>query len=242
LLAAIARLHLHAIPRGAGTGLTGGAVPLATDCVMVNTERLDHIRSITEREFAIDGTSQVAAVMELEAGVVTETAMAAAEKRGLVFATDPTSAWACTVGGNLAENAGGKSAVVWGTAIDNVLSFRLALPTGATCRVERVSHPLRKIQPDDEVRFAVTSSDGLLDQTIVDAKNLKALHQRTWLPSSHRCIVRDPSRAEVHRLNADLASPLYLSCGRFVPKCPLTESLHHPITPREHSCTRHAFI
>src|SRR5664279_4030898 len=37
-----------------------------------------------------------------------------------------------------------------------------------------------------------------------DAKNLKALHQRTWLPSSHRCIVRDPSRAEVHRLNADL--------------------------------------
>jgi len=167
LLAAIARLHLHAIPRGAGTGLTGGAVPLATDCVMVNTERLDHIRSITEREFAIDGTSQVAAVMEVEAGVVTETAMTAAEKRGLVFATDPTSAWACTVGGNLAENAGGKSAVLWGTAIDNVLSFQLALPTGATCHVERVHHPLRKIQPNDEVRFAVTSSDGSLNQTIV---------------------------------------------------------------------------
>jgi FAD/FMN-containing dehydrogenase/Fe-S oxidoreductase len=168
LLAAIARLGLFAIPRGAGTGLTGGAVPLHPDCVMVNTERLDRLRGVSEREFVVDGGARVlAAVMEVEAGVVTETAMAEAERRGLVFATDPTSAWACTVGGNLAENAGGKSAVLWGTAIDNVLSFRLALPTGKTCKVERVGHPLRKIQPHDEVRFAVTSSDGSLDRTIV---------------------------------------------------------------------------
>jgi len=166
LLAAIARLRLHAIPRGAGTGLTGGAVPLAGDCVMVNTERLDRVRSVSERELVVDGAHRTVAVMEVEAGVVTESAMAEAEKRGLVFATDPTSAWACTVGGNLAENAGGKSAVLWGTAIDNVLSWKLALPTGATCRVERVAHPMRKIQPDDEVRFAVTSSDGALDRTI----------------------------------------------------------------------------
>jgi FAD/FMN-containing dehydrogenase/Fe-S oxidoreductase len=166
LLAAIARQRLHAIPRGAGTGLTGGAVPLTADCVMVNTERLDRVRSVGERAFTVDGQTVMAPVMELEAGVVTETAMAEATKRGWVFATDPTSAWACTVGGNLAENAGGKSAVLWGTAIDNVLSFNLALPTGATCRVERVQHPLRKIQPDDEVRFAVTSSDHSLDRTI----------------------------------------------------------------------------
>ncbi len=167
LLAAIGRLGLYAIPRGAGTGLTGGAVPLSPSCVMVNTERLDHIRGIEERSFTVDGRPVPAAVMDLEAGVITEAAMAAAEKRGLVFATDPTSAWACTVGGNLAENAGGKSAVLWGTAIDNVLSFHLALPSGATCRVERVNHPLRKILPDDEVRFAVTASDGSIDRTIV---------------------------------------------------------------------------
>jgi len=167
LLAAIGRLGLHAIPRGAGTGLTGGAVPLAPDCVMVNTERLDKIHGVTERAFGgTNGASARAWVMELEAGVVTETAMAEAERRGLVFATDPTSAWACTVGGNLAENAGGKSAVLWGTAIDNVLSFQLALATGTTCRVERVDHPLRKIQPDDRVRFSVTSSDGSLDRNI----------------------------------------------------------------------------
>ncbi|MBN2196164.1 MAG: DUF3683 domain-containing protein [Polyangiaceae bacterium] len=167
LLAAIARLGLHAIPRGAGTGLTGGAVPLTPDCVMVNTERLDRIRSVTERSFELEGGRHATAhVMELEAGVITETAMTEAHLQGLVFATDPTSAWACTVGGNLAENAGGKSAVLWGTAIDNVLSFRLALPTGATCRVERVGHPLRKIQPDDVVGFRVTTSDGSLDGTI----------------------------------------------------------------------------
>jgi len=167
LLAAIGRLGLRAIPRGAGTGLTGGAVPLADDCVMVNTERLDRIRGVTEREFELsDGRRVTAAVMELEAGVITEVAMTEASRRGLVFATDPTSAWACTVGGNLAENAGGKSAVLWGPAIDNVLSFRLALPTGATCRVERVAHPLRKIQPGDVVRFSVTTSDGSLDRVI----------------------------------------------------------------------------
>lgn len=167
LLAAIGRLGLHAIPRGAGTGLTGGAVPLTADCVMVNTERLDRVRGIAEREFTLaDGRHVTAPVMTVEAGVITETAMAQAHQRGLVFATDPTSAWACTVGGNLAENAGGKSAVLWGTAIDNVLCWQMALATGTTCRVERLGHPLRKILPDDVVRFAVSSSDGSLDETI----------------------------------------------------------------------------
>ena len=162
LLAAIAQLGLHAIPRGAGTGLTGGAVPLRADCVMVNTERLDAIRGITVTE--TDAGAR--AVMEVEAGVVTEDAMQAARERGLVFATDPTSAWACTVGGNLAENAGGKSAVLWGTAIDNVLSFRMALPGGTTCEITREDHPWRKIQPAETVRFSVRSSDGALDRTI----------------------------------------------------------------------------
>ncbi len=162
LLAAIAQLGLHAIPRGAGTGLTGGAVPLRDDCVMVNTERLDTIRGIAT--IATDAGPR--AVMEVEAGVVTEDAMLAARREGLVFATDPTSAWACTVGGNLAENAGGKSAVLWGTAIDNVLSFRMALPGGTTCEVTREHHPWRKILPDETVVFTVRSSDGAHDCTI----------------------------------------------------------------------------
>ncbi len=168
LLATITRLGLHAIPRGAGTGLTGGAVPLTFDCVIVNTECLNHIRGVKEEEFILEtGETKRAEVMELEAGVVTETAMAEAERRGLVFATDPTSAWASTIGGNLAENAGGKSAVLWGTAIDNVLSFQLALSSGQSCKVRRIGHPLRKIQPDEQVRFDVVSSDGSLDRSIL---------------------------------------------------------------------------
>lgn len=156
LLAAIARLRLKAIPRGAGTGLTGGAVPLRSGCVVVNTERLDRIRGIRAREFPLaDGRVATAETMEVEAGVVTESAMERAAEEGLVFATDPTSAWASTVGGNIAENAGGKLAVRWGTCIDNLLEWRMAMPNGQRWTVRRTNHQLRKILPDDTVSFEV---------------------------------------------------------------------------------------
>ena len=97
-------------------------MPLRGGCVVVNTERLDRIRRIEARDFTLaDGRAVRANVMSLEAGVVTERAMEAASARGLNFATDPTSAWACTIGGNIAENAGGKTAVRYGTCIDNLL-------------------------------------------------------------------------------------------------------------------------
>jgi len=161
LLAAVSALGLHAIPRGAGTGLTGGAVPLAGRCVVVNTEALNRIRGIGTRTFvAEDGTPFEGAVMELEAGVVTEHAMEEAGEHGLVFATDPTSAWACTIGGNIAENAGGKTAVLWGTCIDNLLSWRTALPDGRVLVTTREGHPFRKILPTDTLRFTVADSTG----------------------------------------------------------------------------------
>jgi FAD/FMN-containing dehydrogenase/Fe-S oxidoreductase len=156
LLAAIARLGLKAIPRGAGTGLTGGAVPLRSGCVLVNTEKLDHIRGIGQQDFQLaDGHAVTAQVIDVEAGVVTERAMEYAGERGLVFATDPTSAWACTIGGNIAENAGGKLAVRWGTCIDNLLEWRMAMPNGQCWTVRRTNHQLRKIMPQDVVTFDV---------------------------------------------------------------------------------------
>ncbi len=168
LLAAIEKQGLKAVPRGAGTGLTGGAVPVADNCVMINLEKLDQIRGISERPFLLeDGALHPGKVLEVEAGVVTEKAMQAADKEGLVFATDPTSAWASTIGGNLAENAGGKTAVLWGTAIDNVLSFRMALPGGKTVRVERSRHPFRKILHSDPVVFRVEDGEtGSLLRTV----------------------------------------------------------------------------
>lgn len=152
LLKAIEHLGLKAIPRGAGTGLTGGAVPVHPECVMVNSERLDRLRGIRQEDL---GDGRQGWVLEAGAGAVTETAIQAAARHGLVFATDPTSAWASTLGGNLAENAGGKTAVLWGTAIDNVLRWKLALPGGRRCEVRRVDHPLRRIQADDRVSFDV---------------------------------------------------------------------------------------
>jgi FAD/FMN-containing dehydrogenase/Fe-S oxidoreductase len=167
LLKAIGRLGLYAIPRGAGTGLTGGAVPLKPDCVMINLERLNAIRGIQEQRWRDDqGRDLVAKVMELEAGVITEDAMATASRAGLVFATDPTSAWASTIGGNLAENAGGKSAVLWGTAIDNVLWWRMAMPTGVEWTIRRLGHPLHKLEPEDRARFEVRDQAGELVRTI----------------------------------------------------------------------------
>ena len=159
LLEAIADLGLKAIPRGGGTGLTGGAVPVAPGCVMVNTEKLDRIGAIRMEDFEQpDGQTLTIPTIALGAGVITEAAMQAAEAAHLVFATDPTSAWACTVGGNIAENAGGKRAVLWGTAIDNVLSFRIAVPGGRLFEVRRMQPNGRRIDPHETIRFSVTDS------------------------------------------------------------------------------------
>lgn len=156
LLAAIGRMGLHAIPRGAGTGLTGGAIPLSPTCVVINLERLDRIRSLHSVDLAEAGeAARPAMVLEAEAGVVTETAMAAAHAQGFVFATDPTSAWASTLGGNISENAGGKLAVRWGTCLDNLLEWRMAMPDGQRWTIRRLGHPLRKLQPEDVARFRV---------------------------------------------------------------------------------------
>lgn len=161
LIGAIARLGLRVIPRGAGTGLTGGAVPLRSDCVIINTERLNHIRGISRRKFHLkDGHTVTGDVIELEAGVITEAAMHHADEHGLVFATDPTSEWACTIGGNIAENAGGKMAVRWGTCIDNLLEWKIAMPGAKLWTVRRTDHQLRKILPEDIVTYEVLDQHG----------------------------------------------------------------------------------
>ncbi len=156
LLAAIAKMGLKAVPRGGGTGLTGGAIPLRSDCVVINTEKLDRIRGTRDMTFKLgDGKTAVAQVLELEVGVITDKAHQYASNRGLVFATDPTSAWASTIGGNISENAGGKCAVRWGTCIDNLISWRMAMPGGKRWEVRRIDHQLRKILPEDNVTFEV---------------------------------------------------------------------------------------
>jgi len=158
LMAAIAKLGLKIIPRGGGTGLTGGSVPVTTGCVVINTEKLTRIHPIRHTIFTHLKNSSVP-VLKVEAGVVTSDAMDVATRENLIFATDPTSAWASTIGGNIAENAGGKTAVLWGTAIDNILSYAIAMPGTGLLTVRRIEHPMRKILPDDILRFEVIDDD-----------------------------------------------------------------------------------
>ena len=163
LVKKIVKLGYSIIPRGAGTGLTGGSTPLTPDCVMINTEKLNTICPV-ELHQTDDGAPY--ASMALEAGVITQDAKDAAHEAGFIFATDPTSAWACTIGGNLAENAGGKTAVLYGTAIDNVLSYDIVTPAGEELHVVRRDHPVRKILPDDEIIFDITHPEGGVVETI----------------------------------------------------------------------------
>ena len=94
------------------------------------------------------------------AGVVTRRVAEAAERAGYVFAVDPTSADASCVGGNIAMNAGGKKAVLWGTAVDNLAWWRMVDPEGNWLEVERIGHNLGKIHDAPEAIFELTYKDG----------------------------------------------------------------------------------
>ena len=99
--------------------------------------------------------AQPYATIHCGAGVVTRRVMEAAENSGLVFAVDPTSADASCIGGNVAMNAGGKKAVLWGTALDNLASWRMVTPDGMWMEVERLHHNLGKIH---DVRSRASAS------------------------------------------------------------------------------------
>ena len=89
------------IPRGAGSGFSGGSVPVQGG-VVLSMERMDRILSIDEENL----------IAVVEPGVVTETLKEEVKKRGLFYPPDPASVEFCTIGGNIAECAGGMCAVI----------------------------------------------------------------------------------------------------------------------------------
>ena len=153
-------LGLTIIPRGGGTGYTGGAVPLTWKSAVINTEKLE---SMTEVEMmTLPGMDRPVATIWTEAGVVTQRVADAAERGGYVFAVDPTSAEASCVGGNVAMNAGGKKAVLWGTALDNLASWRMVTPDAKWLEVVRLAHNMGKIHDAELASFDLNyySADG----------------------------------------------------------------------------------
>jgi FAD/FMN-containing dehydrogenase/Fe-S oxidoreductase len=152
------KLGLTIIPRGGGTGYTGGAVPMTPLSAVINTEKLLEMGAV-ERESHLPGVAEPYPTIRTGAGVVTRRVIDVAEQAGLVFACDPTSADASCIGGNIAMNAGGKKAVLWGTALDNLLSWRMVMPDGHWLEVERQQHNLGKIHEQDEVEFLLKRFD-----------------------------------------------------------------------------------
>ncbi|MFO7990314.1 MAG: FAD-linked oxidase C-terminal domain-containing protein [Desulfotignum sp.] len=111
--------RIAVVPRGAGSGLTGGAVPAMGGIVLV-LERMNRILEID--------TDNLCATVET--GVITGTLQKAAEKKGLFYPPDPASAGFSTIGGNIAENAGGMRAAKYGVTKQYVLGLEVVLPDG----------------------------------------------------------------------------------------------------------------
>ncbi len=106
-------------PRGAGTGLSGGALPHLGG-VLLSTERLNSIINIDERNLQVI----------TEPGVITEVLQNAVKEKGLFYPPDPSSRGSCFIGGNISENSGGPKAVKYGVVRDYVLNLEVVLPTG----------------------------------------------------------------------------------------------------------------
>ncbi len=146
-------LGLTIIPRGGGTGYTGSAVPLTPLSVVINTEKLIDIGPI--EQLRLPGCNETYATIRTGAGVVTDRVAEAAGNAGFVFAVDPTSANASCVGGNIAMNAGGKKAVLWGTALDNLAWWKMVDVDGYVMEVTRIGHNFGKIHEQALARFEV---------------------------------------------------------------------------------------
>ena len=144
----LARRHgLPVTPRGAGTGLSGGAIAEMGGVVLVLT-RMTRILEVDHQE----GTALV------EAGVVNLELSRAVQHYGLYFAPDPSSQRACTVGGNVAENAGGPHCLAYGVTTNHVLGLELVLADG---EIVWVGGRIRDL-PGYDLTGAVIGSEGTL--------------------------------------------------------------------------------
>src|SRR5215217_5311522 len=140
----------HRVPfvaRGAGTGLSGGALPVA-DGVVISLARL-------KRVLEVDPVDRLAVV---EPGVTNLEITAAAAPHGLYYAPDPSSQQVCTIGGNVAENSGGAHCLKYGFTTNHVLEMEVVLADGSV--VTLGSDSPDQVGPD--LRAVVLGSEGTL--------------------------------------------------------------------------------
>jgi len=149
-------MNFALIPRGGGSGLTGGAIPGAQRSVILSMSMMKKILSIDEKDM----------VLCAQTGVITLDAIKAADEKGLLFTVDPASKAASSLGGNVSENAGGPFAFEYGTTLDNILSYKMVLPSGELIEVKRKDHPRHKILPDETAVFEIYNAQGKLKEVI----------------------------------------------------------------------------
>ncbi|CCK80449.1 FAD-binding oxidoreductase [Desulfobacula toluolica] len=111
--------RLIVVPRGTGSGMTGGAVPVKGGLVLVTT-RMNKIFDVDENNL----------IVRVQPGVIVADIHKIAEQKGLFYPPDPSSSSVCTIGGNIGECAGGPKAVKYGVTRDYVLGLRAVLPSG----------------------------------------------------------------------------------------------------------------
>lgn len=162
------RERFPVVPRGAGTGMSGGSVP-SRGGVVLSLERMHRILEIDEQDLTA----------VVEPGVVTGDLQQAVEKRGLFYPPDPASSRFCTIGGNIAECAGGLRAVKYGVTKDYVLGLEAVLPTGEI--IMTGARTMKSVAGYDLTRL-ITGSEGTLG--IVTKATLRLLP----LPESVRTI------------------------------------------------------
>jgi FAD/FMN-containing dehydrogenase/Fe-S oxidoreductase len=149
-------MEFHILPRGGGSGLTGGAIPLRPRSAVLSLSRMKAIDPVDTRN----------KLLCAQAGVITQDAIRAAERHGLLLTIDPASKASSSLGGNISENAGGPFAFEYGTTLDNVQNYKMVLPQGELIEVTRRNHPRHKIMPDEEAVFDIHDGNGRLRETV----------------------------------------------------------------------------
>ncbi len=166
VLAACRRHNVPVVARGAGTGLSGGALPVEGGVLLV-LARLNRI-------LAVDAGRRLARV---QPGVTNLAISVAAEPHGLFYAPDPSSQVACTIGGNVAENSGGVHCLKYGLTLNNLLELRVATIDGELLVLGGTSGDA----PGYSLLALLTGSEGMLGVVVEATVRLTRIPERTEL-------------------------------------------------------------
>jgi glycolate oxidase len=204
------------VPRGAGTSLSGGALPLA-DGILLGMAKFNRI---LETDF--DNRCAV-----VQPGVTNQAITKAVEGRGFYYAPDPSSQIACTIGGNVAENSGGVHCLKYGLTTNNILGIEMVLATGEVVRLGG-----KHLDSDGyDLAGVVTGSEGLLG--VVTEVTVRILPK----PQAARALlVGFPSSEDAGKCVADIITAGIIPAGMEMmdrPAIHAAEDFVHADYPRD---------